>query len=371
MGRYFIGAISGTSTDGLDLALIETTTPPFKSVATRTVAFPESLKSSLIALSQPGANEIYRKGEADAELGNFIGNSINRLLQDIGLARNEVEAIGTHGQTIRHHPEAIPAFTVQIGSGAHIAETCGIPTINDFRSRDMAAGGEGAPLIPSFHDAILRSKEKNRVILNLGGIGNVSILELTNSKDTLVGFDTGPANTLLDSWINNCRQEPFDEHGNWAAKGNLHVELLTDMLLDPYFERDPPKSTGKEHFNLELVQSHIAKLSKEPDQTDVQTTLSELTAITISQAIKRWGPKKGEVILCGGGRHNIYVINRIKHHLENYELILVDDVGIDGDGIEACAFAWLAKCFVDGIPGNSYHATGAAGPRILGSLYPA
>ena len=371
MRRHFIGVISGTSTDGLDIALIETETISIKTLIARTVDFPQCLKKSLLALSKPGDNEIYRKSQADAELGIFIGNSINDLLEKVGLDRSDIEAIGSHGQTIRHHPEATPSFTVQIGSGAHIAEICGIPTINDFRSRDMAAGGEGAPLVPSFHDAIFRSKVNNRVILNLGGIANISILELENSKDTVIGFDTGPANTLLDSWIESCRQKPFDDKGNWAKSGKLNERLLTQLLEDPYYFRSPPKSTGKEHFNLFLVKSLIKKLSLELEEVDVQTTLSELTAITIAKAIASWAPPNGEIVVCGGGRHNRYVVSRIKHHTPNYKLILSEDLGIDGDAIEACAFGWLAKCFVDGIRANPHSATGAAGPRVLGCLYPA
>ena len=371
MGRYFVGAISGTSTDGLDIALIETEASPIRTLNARTIDFPQELRKSLLALSKPGENEIYRKSHTDAQLGIFIGNSINDFVEDAGLKNSEIEAIGSHGQTIRHHPEATPSFTVQIGSGAHIAEICRIPTINDFRSRDMAAGGEGAPLIPSFHDAIFRSEVNNRVILNLGGIANISILDLDNNNDTLVGFDTGPANTLLDSWIESCQEKPFDHKGGWAKSGNLNGRLLTHLLKDPYFRSNPPKSTGKEHFNLLLVKSLIKKLSLTLEEVDVQTTLSELTAITIAQAITRWGPASGEIIVCGGGRHNEYVLSRIKHHTPNYELFLADDLGIDGDAVEACAFGWLAKCFMDDIQANPHHATVAAGPRVLGCLYPA
>ena len=362
----YIGTMTGTSVDGLDVALLEVDAG-LAIVAAQTVPLPASLATDLKALAAPGDNEVERVGLADAELGAFTGQAVKKCLAQWGVEASEVRAIGSHGQTIRHCPEAAWPFTVQIGDPNRIAEVAGIDTVADFRRRDMAAGGQGAPLAPLFHDALFRHGSRQRMVLNLGGIANVTLLPAASKA--LSGFDTGPANALLDAWIQEAKAAPYDRNGEWAGGGRVAPSLLQRLKQDPYLRQAPPKSTGKERYHLGYVQAACADLSLSPQ--DVQATLAEFTAWSVADAVERWGIGDGEVLACGGGRRNGHLIKRLAAHLPRHTLRKTDDVGVDGDFLEAAAFAWFAHRTVVRQPANVPAVTGALGERVLGAVYPA
>ena len=355
----YIGAISGTSVDGLDLALLDAGPPP-RILEANTIPLPAALAAELRALAAPAADEVERMARADAELGRFIGLQVRAMAKG-----RRIRAVGSHGQTIRHGPRATPAYTVQIGDPNRIAEIAGIDVVADFRRRDMAAGGEGAPLVPPFHEALFGSAGAARAILNIGGIANVTLL---GDAGAARGFDTGPGNALLDAWARARRGVAFDEDGAWAAQGTVLAPLFDALLEDPFLAAPPPKSTGKEVYNLGYIQE---RLTGGEDAADVQATLAEFTAVTASDAIGAWGPEATAVVACGGGRLNGDLMRRLARRLAPRALLRSEAVGVDGDAIEAAAFAWLAHRFVSGLPGNAPAATGATGPRRLGALHPA
>ena len=356
---FYIGVISGTSIDGLDLAMLDVARTRPSIVDTRTDAIPPVLSNKLRELSAPGWNEVGRMGRADADLGTFIGKAVRSFAQD-----RQIVAVGSHGQTIRHGPNENPSYTGQLGDPNRIAEISGLDTIADFRRRDMAIGGEGAPLVPLFHDALFRHPIRQRVIVNIGGISNVTFL---GPKD-LSGFDTGPGNALIDAWIRENRNEAFDRNGSWSATGNVIATLFKKLQQDSYVHAAPPKSTGKERYNLAYVRSMLKGSEK---ASDVQATLAEFTASSIADAILTWGPTRAEVVICGGGRLNADLMHRLTRRLAGSSVVSAEDLGADGDAIEAAAFAWLAHRFIQRLPGNVVSATGASSPRILGALYPA
>ena len=356
--QYFLGAISGTSVDGLDLAIVKVENGLIDICQSDTIALPQTLTTKLRTLANPSSDELDQVGHTDAELGDFIGHAINNFL-----ARESVEkiqAIGSHGQTIRHRPAGPHPFTMQIGDPNRIAEITGITTVADFRRRDMAAGGQGAPLVPPFHHALFGSSEQTRVVLNIGGISNVSILAEQTS-----GFDTGPGNCLMDEWVFAHNGERYDEGGTWAASGQVDTGFLERCLADPYFALPPPKSTGREYF-------HRAWLNQfEPEKlppNDVQATLAELTAQCTLSALADL--EYEEIIVCGGGRHNDHLMNRLTA-LSGARVSNCDSMGVDGDAIEAAAFAWLAYRTIEGLSGNEPAVTGASDYRVLGAIYPA
>ncbi|MCY4128433.1 MAG: anhydro-N-acetylmuramic acid kinase [Gammaproteobacteria bacterium] len=363
----FVGVMTGTSVDGLDVALLDLPND-LKPQAARTVPFPQSLRERLVALTSPKDDEIVRMGEADVQLGNFIAATCLDFIAALGIDAIEIRAIGSHGQTIRHHPNANFPFSVQIGNAHVIAETTGIDVVADFRGRDIAAGGQGAPLVPTYHDALFGDDELSRVIVNIGGIANVTIL--SQEDHSFRGFDTGPGNALLDAWTQECRNEPYDTQGAWASSGEIHEPLLMQLLNDPYYQKIPPKSTGKEHFNLPYVRDHITDFPNIPPE-DVQATLVELTNRTITSAIDQHAPACNDVVVCGGGRLNDYLMDRLKALNQKRAIQSSESLGIDGDAIEAAAFAYLAWQFIERLPGNQPKATGADGLRVLGCLYPA
>ena len=365
---YFVGSITGTSIDGLDLALVDISTS-ISIRAAQTAPFPEALQDSLKSLTQPGLNEIERLGIADRELGSFIGEQILLFLRELGIPTETIRAIGSHGQTIRHSPNGDVPFTLQIGDASCIAEVTGIDTIADFRSRDMAANGQGAPLVPIFHEALFRSDSANRTVLNIGGISNITVLP----KDPILpvtGFDTGPGNTLLDAVAQRYLNKPFDENGELSRNGYVIGVWLRHLLADPFYQKQPPKSTGKEHFNIRYLdeqRSGFADLSIE----DIQATLCELTALSIAESIERWGQPTEEVFVCGGGRLNSDLLTRLRTHLPTTDVLVSDQLGIDGDAIEAATFAYLGYRFLENFTGNLPTVTGAIGTRRLGCLYKA
>jgi anhydro-N-acetylmuramic acid kinase len=367
MADYYIGLMSGTSTDALDAVLVDFSVHPPSPLTTCSHELEETLRHEILALSKPGDNELDRLAQLDVRLGRLSAAVCNELLDKAGIANSEISAIGSHGQTVRHAPDAEHPYTMQIGDPNTIAQLTGITTVSDFRRRDMAAGGQGAPLVPAFHQTLFRDNEKNRVILNIGGIANISILPAESSQ-TVSGFDTGPGNMLMDAWTQLYLNQPYDTDGEWARGGILDMELLNDILADPYFSMAPPKSTGRERYNLQWLQNHLPRAHS---AQDIQTTLCELTAATIAYGVLQFAPDTQEIYVCGGGAHNSYLMERIGFYLEGCHIASTTELGIDPQWVEAMAFAWLARQTLNGLPGNLPAVTGASLPVILGGIYPA
>ncbi|HQQ64138.1 MAG TPA: anhydro-N-acetylmuramic acid kinase [Pseudomonadales bacterium] len=362
----YIGLMSGTSLDAIDAALVSFSDqhPPVLLHAVNH-PIPETIRQTVEQLTQPGHNEINRLGGLDIKLGLLFADAVRSLLDQSNHKADEICAIGSHGQTIRHMPLGQEPFTLQAGDPNTIAFNTGITTVADFRRMDMAAGGQGAPLVPAFHDAVLRVGHENRAIVNIGGIANVTILA---DGEPVQGFDTGPGNVLLNSWIQKQRREPFDQDGAWAASGTCHEELLSTLLSHPFIDLPAPKSTGREDFHpawLESVLSTQERIRAE----DVQRTLAEFTARSIADAIAGLAIPVGRVLLCGGGSHNRLLRTRIEQLLPVQKHGSTTDFGIDADWLEAMAFAWLAKQRLDGRSGNIPCATGANRSCILGGIY--
>ncbi len=372
----YIGLMSGTSLDGVDgiLAAIpdDYNGGKLEILADANVPFERPFRKQLMQLQSADINEIEREGEAANTLARKYADNIRILLDKAGLSPKDVTAAGIHGQTIRHRPEL--GFTRQTNNPALVAELTGIDVIADFRSRDIAAGGQGAPLVPAFHQAVFGSPQTTRVAVNIGGIANISILRPDGS---VTGFDTGPGNMLMDAFIQEKLHEPYDRDGQWAAKGKVIDALLESMLDDPYFEKTPPKSTGRDLFHLAWAKRHIF-LTETDERThgaDIQATLLMLTARTIADAIGQYAPNTDQVYLCGGGALNRHLANTLRQLLQarNPDLTLDSSaaLGIDPMQVESLAFAWLAHRFTVRKPGNLPAVTGAEGFRILGALYPA
>jgi len=369
--NLFIGTMSGTSMDGIDIVLASISNSQFKTIASYSEDFPDSFKNRLSALCTPGDDEIERCGRLDIEFGLFTATAINTLLKRERLKPEDIKAIGSHGQTIRHRPDANHAFSWQIGNPSTIADQTGITTIADFRMADMAAGGQGAPLVPAFHQAVFASHDQQRVIVNIGGISNITVL-CPDNKPHITGYDTGPGNTLLDQWIQENKQENYDKNGNWGRSGTLIPELLNQMKQDPYIEKKPPKSTGREHFNLSWIQSLLMRLAHENSYTaeDIQHTLTEFTAQTIAQDIKA-NCSNCDIFLCGGGINNQFLMERLNILLPTHPIKTTASIGIDPQQVEAAAFAWLASQTLAGLPGNIPEVTGARKAKVLGGIYTA
>ena len=359
----YIGVMSGTSLDGLDVALVEQD-HDLRLLASHYTPMPDELGRQLLALCRSGDDEIARAALAEQQWAELAAHAIQQLLQREGLAPQQVRAIGSHGQTVRHEPQR--GFTVQIGNPALLAELTGISVVADFRRRDVAAGGQGAPLVPAFHQALFGS-DRPRAILNVGGFSNLTLLA---PGQPVRGFDCGPGNVLLDAWIRHQRGAPFDRDGAWAASGQPHSDLLQRLLADEYFALRGPKSTGRERFNLEWL---LPQLATQPAiaAADVQASLLELTARTIAQALQADLPAAEELLVCGGGAHNLRLMQRLAELLPACQVASTDTRGLPADWIEAMAFAWLAHCTLEGLAGNCPAVTGARGPRILGAIYPA
>ncbi|MCY3541778.1 MAG: anhydro-N-acetylmuramic acid kinase [Gammaproteobacteria bacterium] len=365
---YFVGAISGTSIDGLDLALVEISTNSVDIKHDITVPFPDELRAHLLDLTLKPIQNVVQLSHAHAELGKFIGEQVAQFISNTGYSASDIVAVGSHGQTVSHSPEGELSYSYQIGDASRIAAISGVDTIADFRAADIAAGGQGAPLVPILHDRVFRSEQVNRTVVNIGGISNVTYLPMTSSN-LIVGFDTGPGNTLLDTWTQNYFECSYDNNGDLASSGSIVKELLNHLLTDPWFEVAPPKSTGREHFNLEYIHDNIQSSGVNPNPEDTLATLTEFTATSLSTAIRKWCCNSGEVIVCGGGRLNKLLMDRIEHHLPDHVLQTSDMLGINGDAVEAVTFAFLAHLFVIGEAGNIPTVTGAKREKILGCLY--
>lgn len=356
--------MSGTSLDGVDAVLVNFA--PSQGCRVEAHAFqpfPPPLKHTLLELNAPGHNEIERSHLAGNRLADLYADCISTLLRQSGMLASAINAIGCHGQTIRHRPDL--GFTVQIGNAALLAELTGIRVVADFRSRDIAAGGQGAPLVPAFHQAAFGNAATHRTIINIGGISNLSDLPPAGA---VCGFDCGPGNILMDGWAQQHIGSDYDKDGAWAASGKVIPELLRSLLDHPYFQQKPPKSTGRDDFNLAWLERHAA-FRHHP--ADVQATLLELTANTIYDAVVHHCSGTREIYLCGGGAYNEALVRRLKQLLHPMKLSLTDDLGIPANIVEAAAFAWLARQTVLAQAGNLPEVTGAVGSRILGAIYPA
>ncbi len=356
----YLGAMTGTSVDGLDMALVEVASDAVNLVAQHTFPLPKALRETLLRLGQGIDDNLDALGEADTALGRFIGETARGFIASQGLANDAVRAIGSHGQTVRHRPNDRNAFTLQIGDPNRIAELTGVATVADFRRRDLAAGGQGAPLAPGFHAALFSDSGERRIVLNIGGISNI-----TRLGAPLLGFDTGPGNALMDPWCAKHQGVAFDEGGAWATTGQVDEPLLASLLNDPYLTQAPPKSTGREHYNLNWLNQHLAPALR-PE--DVQRTLLEMTAASIANAIANWAPEAERIIVCGGGRLNRLLMQRLGA-LAKPVVDSADEHGWDGNAIEAAAFAWLAHQRLNGTPANVPSVTGAAGSRVIGAVY--
>lgn len=363
----YVGLISGTSMDGIDAALVEFGDHQCTVLETAAVDYPDELRDKLLRASRTPANcTIDQIGHLDQWVGECFRDATRALLTKADIDPATVAAIGSHGQTLRHQPRAARPFTMQIGDANIIVAGTGITTVADFRRRDIAVGGEGAPLTPAFHQWLFCSNEKVRAVLNIGGIANVTMV----SSPTVIGFDTGPGNTLLDGWTRGNLDQPYDDAGNWARSGTVSEPLLIEMMSDPYFALPPPKSTGFEYFNGAWVRSRIAAASKATlPAADIQATLSELSARTIATSILQHSPDIEEVLVCGGGVHNTDLMQRLRSYLSGTQVTSTDAFGLHPDWVEAAAFAWLAKRCLEGKPGNLPVATGAERAEILGAVY--
>ncbi|MCP3670679.1 MAG: anhydro-N-acetylmuramic acid kinase [Gammaproteobacteria bacterium] len=364
----YLGIMSGTSMDGIDASLVELHAQGCTHVASHSHPWATGLQQQLRSITHPGENEIERMGILDIMVAEEFAHCALALLQQAGVNPEQVAAIGSHGQTIRHRPNTSTPFTLQIGDPSRIAELTGITTVADFRRRDMAAGGQGAPLVCAFHQAMFQGENENRAVVNIGGIANITLLP-SDSQTPISGFDTGPGNTLLDGWVRRHCATQYDDSGSWAAGGNIDQPLLDKLLNTDYLRMKAPKSTGPEQFNLAWLDSILNKASP-LDPRNVQATLCSFTAATISQAIINEAPECTRVIACGGGVHNRELMRRLQMELGSIRLETSSAHGIDPDHVEAVAFAWLARQTIQGLPGNIPGVTGATGPRILGGIYP-
>ncbi|MES2500034.1 MAG: anhydro-N-acetylmuramic acid kinase [Pseudomonadota bacterium] len=373
--QLFIGIMSGTSLDGIDVALCELSDTKCQVVATHFLAYPQNLKTQLLQLHIASSNELETAALTANKLASLYADAVNELLTKQSLTSGEIIAIGCHGQTIRHRPEL--GFTLQIGNASLLAELTNITVVSDFRSRDIAAGGQGAPLVPAFHQAVFGSKNANRALINIGGIANITYLaknadDLNTGK--ILGFDSGPGNMLLDAWIKQHLGKDYDTDGAWAATGKVIQSLLLQMLAEPYFALPPPKSTGRDLFNDAWLNQFLAKENYRAE--DVAHTLVALTAHTIQNALAQYCNDLDAVYLCGGGAHNALLAEHLKVMLssdtkQTTSLATTAELGVGVDWVEAAAFAWLAKQTIDHKPGNLPVVTGAKGLRILGAIYSA
>ena len=358
--------------DGIDAALVSFSGKRCTVHATHQQDLGSELAARLDACKRnPADCHPDELGSLDTLVGRRFADAASNLLAGADVSAQQVVAIGSHGQTLRHLPRATVPFTLQIGDPNIIAEQTSITTVADFRRRDLALGGEGAPLAPAFHHWLFAESSPNTVVLNLGGIANITILH-PDSAMTL-GFDTGPANTLSDGWISRCKTRPFDSDGQWARSGTIQQALLDTLLLDDYLARTPPKSTGFEHYNVQWLTEQAATVGgiNSFSEEDVQATLAEFTAISIARAIAKYAPGTDRAVCCGGGVRNGYLMERLSHSAPEVSFRSSSDSGIDPDWMEAAAFAWLAMRTLAGLPGNLPSVTGASAATILGGIFPA
>ncbi|MES2261881.1 MAG: anhydro-N-acetylmuramic acid kinase [Pseudomonadota bacterium] len=361
----YIGLMSGTSLDGVDGVLVDFWAGAVRTMAAAYVPFTPDLRAELMALQAASPNELEREALAANRLAEYYAACVAAILAQTEMQAADVRAVGVHGQTIRHRPEL--GYTRQTNNPALLAELCGIDVIADFRSRDIAAGGQGAPLVPAFHQALFGQAGKTRVVANIGGIANISVL---HGDGKVSGFDTGPGNVLMDAWIARHQGKDYDEDGAWAASGKETPDLLAAMLQEPYFSLSAPKSTGRDLFHADWLDRHLIPYAGAAPE-DVQYTLTRLSAITLARAIKEYGAHTDTVYICGGGAYNGMLLRELAVELDNkVKVESTSALGVEPNRVEALAFAWLAFRFNERLAGNLPAVTGAKGERVLGALYP-
>ena len=365
MPEYFIGLISGTSMDGIDAALVDFSSGAPELVEKHEHPWPDDVRQQLLAVRDLPDDKLHTLRDFDIQLGEFFAEATLKLLDKAGIGADEIIAIGNHGQTIRHRPEIEQPFTLQIGDAQTLANITGIRVIDDFRSADVRAGGQGAPLAPAFHEAIFRNSQTDIGVLNLGGFANLTLLP-ADPDLPVTGFDTGPASTLLDVWMLKTQNQPFDKNGDFARSGEINNALLAQLLSDDYFEQSPPKSTGFELFNLDWLNARLDH--HQLSDADVQATLCELSARSVADAVKRFAPEISQLLVCGGGVHNVYLMERIQTHLPSCKVESTKTQGLNPDFIEAMLFAWLAKCRLDNEVIKLSSITGASQNGLAGEI---
>lgn len=370
MAALYIGLMSGTSLDGVDAVLVDLGDSALRVLGHCSAPFPDALKQEFLALNAPGSNELHRAALAGNALTRVYADQVQALLQQCHLSPSDICAVGAHGQTVRHRPQEFDGtgYTLQLNQPALLAEWCGIDVVADFRSRDMAAGGQGAPLVPPFHHAFFARQGQATAVLNIGGISNLSVLGSVAENST--GFDCGPGNALIDAWCQQHTGHAYDAEGRWAAQGQVNADLLSDLQADAYFSKLPPKSTGRDLFNAPWLAERLQR-HPELSPADVQATLTELTAWACADSVRRSSPACQTLIVCGGGALNLELMRRIECALPTMQVKSSAQHGLPPLQVEATAFAWLAQQAKERKTGSLPSVTGARGARILGAIYPA
>ena len=371
MSELYLGLMSGTSLDGVDGVLTDFSGPKMSVLAHSSAAFSRALREELLALNGSGSDELHRSALAANELVRVYARVVADLLQQTRLDSAAVVAIGAHGQTVRHRPQSFggTGYTLQLNNPALLAELTGIDVVADFRSRDVAAGGQGAPLVPAFHQAVFGRMGETVLALNVGGIANLTVLGPGLALD-VIGFDCGPGNALLDAWCQRHLGQAFDTDGAWAASGSVNTDLLVALLAEPYFPLPIPKSTGRDLFNFDWLTRQLENVAPVAP-VDVQATLTELSASVCAASIKRYGGDGTELIVCGGGAYNGHLMRRLQSHLPALHVKSSQALGLPPLQVEASAFAWLARKALLRETASLKTVTGAQGARILGAIYPA
>jgi len=365
MDDLYIGLMSGTSLDGADGVLIDFSSPKPRVLASATQAFSSDFRAELLALNSPSSNELHRAALAANQLADVYAAVVASLLEQTRLTAKDIRAIGAHGQTVRHQPAQ--GYTTQLNNPGLLAERTGIEVVADFRSRDVAAGGQGAPLVPAFHQSVFGQPDQTTLVLNIGGISNVSVLP---ANGPILGFDCGPGNALIDAWCLQHTGQRFDEGGQWAASGKLIPALLESLLDEPYLAIPPPKSTGRDLFSMAWLAAKLAPFAAQRP-VDVQNTLTEFTAKACVTGAGSYLNNTKELIVCGGGAFNHYLMQRLQAGLPSLKVVTSSAHDLPPLQVEAAAFAWLARQTVKRLPGNLPSVTGAAGLRVLGAIFPA
>ena len=369
MAELYIGLMSGTSLDGADGVLVDFSAPKLRVLSNASTAFSDEFRAELLALNSQADNELHRAALAANQLATVYADVVQKLLHQAGVAAADVKAIGAHGQTVRHQPAL--SYTSQLNNPALLAELTGIEVVADFRARDVAAGGQGAPLVPAFHQSVFSQPSQSTLVLNIGGISNLSVLPPTGlAAGQVLGFDCGPGNALMDAWVAQHTSQRFDDGGRWAASGQLIPELLASLLDEPYFATPPPKSTGRDLFNMAWLANKLKPFAAQRP-VDVQNTLTELTSSACITAASSYLNNSNELIICGGGAFNGHLMQRLQAGLPTLKVASSANYGLPPLQVEAAAFAWLARQTVKRLPGNLPSVTGAAGLRVLGAIYPA